>query len=167
MRTAILPVLLLALTMGDLGHADQGASGTAAPPAVVTQGINHVGLTVTKLDASVAFFTDVLGWEVAGGEPDYPSVFVTDGKLFVTLWRATNPDEAVPFDRKNNVGLHHLAMTVGSFDALDDLHRRFVAAGNVTIEFSPEPMGAGPTRHMMIREPSGNRLEFVHTPPRP
>lgn len=26
-------------------------------------------------------------------------------------------------------------------------------------------LSGGPARHMMIREPSGNRLEFIHRPP--
>ena len=133
---------------------------------VLTRGMNHVGLTVSSLDKSTAFFTDILDWDEVGGYPDYPSKFVTDGEMFLTLWQATDPDKAIPFDRKNNVGLHHLAFTVMSREALDVLHERFLAAEGVVIEFSPEPNGGGPTIHMMIREPSGNRLEFAWSPPR-
>lgn len=129
--------------------------------SVVTEGINHIGLAVKDLDRSVSFFTDTLGWRTAGGDPDYPAVFVTDGNSFVTLWRVTDPASAVDFDRKNNVGLHHLAFTVKSLKALHELHQKFLAVEGVRIEFAPEFMGAGPTTHMMIREPSGNRLEFV------
>ena len=133
---------------------------------VLTLGMNHVGLTVSDLDKSVAFFVETLDWREVGGYPDYPSKFVTDGEIFLTLWQATNPDTAIPFDRKNNVGLHHLALTVTSFEALDILHARFLETDGVVIEFSPELNGPGPTKHMMIREPSGNRLEFAYTPPR-
>jgi lactoylglutathione lyase len=35
---------------------------------------------------------------------------------------------------------------------------------NITIEFAPEKIGKGPTQHMMIREPSGNRIEFIARP---
>lgn len=127
----------------------------------VTEGVNHIGLAVSDLEASAGFFTETLGWRRAGGDPDYPAVFVTDGNAFVTLWRVTDPGSAIPFDRKNNVGLHHLAFTVGSLKALHDLHARFLDAEGVRVEFAPEFMGQGPTTHMMIREPSGNRLEFV------
>jgi len=133
---------------------------------VLTLGMNHVGLTVTDLDRSVAFFTDALDWKVVGGYPDYPSKFVTDGEIFLTLWQATDPENAIAFDRKNNVGLHHLALTVNSLEALDVLYERFLKFDGVEIEFSPEPNGGGPTIHMMIREPSGNRLEFAYNPPR-
>ncbi len=128
---------------------------------IVTAGINHLGLAVKDLDRSVAFFTDTLGWRTAGGDPDYPAVFVTDGNAFVTLWQVTDPKNAVEFNRKNNVGLHHLAFTVKSLKALHELHQKFLAVDGVHIEFAPEFMGQGPTTHMMIREPSGNRLEFV------
>ena len=140
------------------------STAAAEPAQAMTRGLNHLGLTVSKLDASVQFFTDTLGWRVAGGDRDYPAVYVTDGQLFLTLWQATEP--AAPFNRKTNVGLHHLALTVDSFEALDVLHRRFLKAPGVVIEFGPELNGGGPTKHMMIREPSGNRLEFAHNPPR-
>ena len=133
---------------------------------ILTAGMNHVGLTVSDLDKSFAFFTETLNWEDAGGYPDYPSKFVTDGELFLTLWQVTDPETALSLDRKNNVGLHHLAITVKSREALDILYRRFLETDGVVIEFSPEPNGGGPTIHMMIREPSGNRLEFAYTPPR-
>ncbi len=132
----------------------------------MTQGLNHLGLTVSKLDKTVAFFTDVLGWRYAGGDPSYPAKFVTDGKIFITLWQARDPKNVVAFDRKNNIGLHHLALTVDSFDRLDELHERFKKAEGVVVEFGPEPNRGGPTKHMMIREPSGNRIEFAHNPPK-
>lgn len=127
----------------------------------VTLGVNHIGLAVKDLDASASFFIDTLGWRKAGGIEDYPSVFVTDGNMFLTLWRVTDPATAADFDRKNNVGLHHLAITVESLEALDMLHEKFKTVEGLRIEFAPEYLGNGPTTHMMIREPSGNRLEFI------
>lgn len=133
---------------------------------VMTAGLNHLGLTVKNLQASTDFFINTLGWKEAGGYPDYPSVFVTDGKLFLTLWQAQDKNRVVAFDRKNNVGLHHLALTVASEATLHELHQRFKLVPNLVIEFAPELNGKGPTIHMMIREPSGNRIEFAYNPPR-
>ena len=142
------------------------STAAAEPAQAMTRGLNHLGLTVSKLDASVAFFTDTLGWRIAGGDKDYPAVYVTDGQLFLTLWQTPDPAAAIPFNRKTNVGLHHLALTVDSFEVLDALYQRFLKTPGVVIEFGPELNGGGPTKHMMIREPSGNRLEFAHNPPR-
>ncbi|MEP2989918.1 MAG: VOC family protein [Parasphingorhabdus sp.] len=126
-----------------------------------TLDLNHIGFAVSKLDATASFFIDTLGWKAAGGRPEYPAKFVTNGKMFVTLWQVTNPDKAVAFDRKNNVGLHHMAITVRDLETLNNLHKKFVAHPYVVVEFAPEHLGNGPTTHMMIREPSGLRLEFI------
>ncbi len=135
-------------------------------PESETAGVNHVGLTVKDLTASTAFFTEALGWRRAGGDADYPANFVTNGDAFVTLWAVQDSANQVDFNRKANVGLHHLAITVTSFTALDALYVRIKDWPGVVIEFAPEPAYGGPAKHMMIREPSGNRLEFVHRPPR-
>ena len=116
----------------------------------LTQGVHHVGLTVTGLDASCGFFTELLGWEKVGAKPDYPAVFVSDGSVMVTLWQARQTSTAKPFDKNNNVGLHHLAIRV---DALDSVYQKLMAAENVDIEFAPEPLREGPTIHMMCYEP--------------
>ena len=38
-------------------------------------GVDHLGLTVSNLDASKAFFTDVLGFKTLGNDPVYPAYF--------------------------------------------------------------------------------------------
>ncbi len=157
-------VMGIALASSLTSRGALAQSPAVAKPEVLTSGLSHIGLTVSDLRQTTAFFTDALGWRVAGGYPDYPSVFVTDGQIFVTLWQATNPAEAVAFDRKNNVGLHHLALSVTSLDALHEMHRRLVAAEGVVVEFGPQLNGDGPTMHMMIYEPSGNRIEFAYSP---
>ncbi|SIN63192.1 lactoylglutathione lyase [Parasphingorhabdus marina DSM 22363] len=154
-------VFLAALAACSPAQETAGPVEADPPEEAVTLGLNHIGFAVSRLDESVAFFVETLGWETAGGEPDYPAVFVTNGEMFVTLWQVTDPANAVAFDRKNNVGLHHMAITVRDLDALNTLHETFVAHEDVTVEFAPEYMGDGPTTHMMIREPSGLRLEFV------
>jgi lactoylglutathione lyase len=127
----------------------------------LTQGVHHVGLTVTDLDASCDFFTGLLGWEQVGGNPDYPAVFVSDGSIMLTLWQAKEPLAAKPFDKNNNVGLHHLAISVADLETLNKIHQKLVAAENVVIEFAPELLRNGPAIHMMCYEPGGIRIEFI------
>ncbi|MFT5350370.1 MAG: lactoylglutathione lyase [Planctomycetota bacterium] len=138
-------------------------AGQAVP---LTSGFNHLGLSVLYLDKSTQFFTETLGWKLSGEDPDYPASFLTDGEMFLTLWQVSDPASAIKFDRKNNVGLHHLAISVPGFDELDALYEKVKQVEGVVIEFAPELAYGGPTKHMMVREPSGNRLEFAHNPPK-
>lgn len=137
------------------------------PPAtntsVVTRGVHHVGLTVPDIAATRAFFVDVLGFDQVGERPDYPAVFVSDGTVMITLWQAADPATATAFDRKNVIGLHHLALLLPEQSALDRLHQRLATAPGVTIEFAPEALRGGPVRHMMCAIPGGVRLEFIAT----
>ena len=127
----------------------------------VTRGAHHVGLTVPDLKAAQAFYVDTLGFNVLGEVPDYPAVFLSDGGTMITLWQADDPENAVAFDRKNVIGLHHLAFTVDGDEALDQLYTRMQTTQNVKIEFAPEPLGDGPTRHFTISMPGGIRIEFI------
>lgn len=107
----------------------------------VTSGVHHVGLTVPDVAETAAFFTGTLGMNQVGQRPDYPAVFVSDGAVMITLWQAADPAAATPFDRRANVGLHHLALSVADRSTLDDLHGRLAEAAGVEIEFAPEPVG--------------------------
>ncbi len=131
-------------------------------PIPVTKGSHHIGLTVSKLEESAAFFVDVLSWSVVQRDSDYPAIFVTDGILMVTLWEVKSSSPA-NFNRKENVGLHHLALSVDSFDDLDAIHKNVTAHG-LKVEFSPELLRDGPVKHMMCYDPSGIRVEFICIP---
>jgi catechol 2,3-dioxygenase-like lactoylglutathione lyase family enzyme len=125
-----------------------------------TAGAHHVGLTVPNLAAAVDFFEEGLGFDAVGEVPDYPAAFLSDGSVMITLWQAEKGENATPFDRHQNLGLHHLAITVRP-GALDDLHKRLESRGDVRIEFAPESLGGGATRHMMTRIPGDIRVEFI------
>lgn len=127
----------------------------------MTLGAHHIGLTVPDVADTKAFFCDTLGFKNLGDRENYPASFVSDGTTMITLWQATSPETATPFDRKNVIGLHHFAIRVIDTATLDTLHRALQSAPGVEIEFGPEPMGDGPTTHMMIAIPGGIRMELV------
>lgn len=127
----------------------------------MTQGINHLGLAVRDLNASVAFFTDVLGWTESGRDESYPRSAVGDGTCRLTLWQVLQHPEPNAFDRRQNIGLHHLALEVATREELYVLHDKISAYPGAKVEFAPEPMGQGPRYHMMFAEPGGIRLELV------
>ncbi len=126
-----------------------------------TQGVHHIGLTVPDLAKTRAFFVDTLGLAQVGEKPDYPAVFLSDGHIMITLWQASDPANAGAFDRRNVIGLHHFALTVDNAEALEALHDKLLATDGVEMEFAPEPLGGGPTKHMMCYIPGGIRTEFI------
>ena len=128
----------------------------------VTKGAHHIGLTVSKLEASARFFVDILGWTEVRRDPDYPAIFVSDGVLMITLWAAKS-EKPTAFDKNANIGLHHLALTVETLTDLDDIYKR-VTDNGIKIEFAPELLRDGPAKHMMCYEPSGIRIEFICVP---
>jgi len=125
----------------------------------ITKGVHHVGLTVSRLEETAAFFTGLLGWQEIRRNDEYPAIFVSDGTNMLSLWQ-TKETPANPFDKHRNVGLHHVAFQVASEDDLNRLHEK-LARQNVPIEFAPELVRQGPAKHMMCYEPSGIRLEFI------
>lgn len=129
-----------------------------------TSGAHHIGLTVPNLAQTKAFFIDVLSFQQVGEKPDYPAVFVSDGTVMITLWQANNPETAVPFDRKNVIGLHHFALKVDGQEKLDALHAILAKTDGVEIEFAPESLSGGEVRHMMCTIPGGIRTEFIALP---
>ena len=127
-----------------------------------TLGIDHLGLTVSDLEASLGFFTEALGWEEFGGNPDYPSAYVRDGHAKITLWQQRVNGSG--FDRHANVGLHHTALKLPDATALQQLFERVKDWPGVKVEFAPELSGNGPKQHFMILEPGGTRMEFSYDP---
>lgn len=131
----------------------------------LTRGLHHLGLAVRDLNEAAEFFSDVLGFKEVGRNDAYPALFVSDGSLTLTLWRVTDPDQAVAFDRKANVGLHHLALAVPDLDALAVVYGRVRDHPGVTVEFPPGPMRPGsPTHHFICAMPGGVRVEFATRP---
>lgn len=125
----------------------------------VTQGTHHIGLTVSKLEESALFFTRLLGWTEVRRNSEYPAIFVSDGKIMVTLW-AIKENPFNEFDKNKNTGLHHIAFNVSSENNLNSIYKKLLN-NKVAIEFAPELLRDGPAKHMMCYEPSGIRVEFI------
>ncbi|MGY5618768.1 VOC family protein [Vibrio cincinnatiensis] len=126
----------------------------------LTSGTHHIGLAVSKLEESAEFFTKLLGWEEVKRREDYPAIFVKDDTLMITLWK-TQIEKPVQFDRKTNVGLHHLALQVKRKEDLFQV-LEVLKANNIEIEFEPTAIREGPSMHMMCYDPSGIRIEFYY-----
>jgi catechol 2,3-dioxygenase-like lactoylglutathione lyase family enzyme len=118
----------------------------------------HVGLRVTDLDRSLAFYT-ALGYAGVGRVPETQFGSLTMLKLpddpFVSLELAHDPERPV----KDVGALNHLVVQVTDLDAaIADLASRGVAAEPAT-----EP-GPG-VRTSWLTDPDGYRIELVQWPP--
>ena len=128
----------------------------------LTRGVHHIGLTVPDLDQARGFFCDVLGFDQVGGVPAYPAIFVSDGAILLTLWRAADPLTARAFDRRVKIGLHHLSLAVADDAALDAAWAKVTAHPEVVVDAAPGPMRPGSTtRHFLVFIPGGIRVEFA------
>ena len=84
--------------------------------------LDHVGIAVTDLDASLAFFRDGLGLDV-GRPEDVPSQLVraqslAAGSASLELLEATSPDSPIAkFLAKRGPGLHHITLRVDDIRA--------------------------------------------------
>jgi catechol 2,3-dioxygenase-like lactoylglutathione lyase family enzyme len=125
----------------------------------ITKGVHHIGLTVSKLEESAAFFISLPGWREVRRNEEYPAIFVSDGSIMLTLW-AAKEQPIVPFNRRRNIGLHHLALQVENEESLNRIYGLLTNNGT-KIEFAPELVRQGPAKHLMCYEPSGIRVEFI------
>ena len=117
----------------------------------------HVGLRVTDLERSLAFYA-AIGYEVVGVVPETPIGRLTMLKLpddeFVTI-ELVHDGEPV----QRGTDLSHLVVKVESMaDTLD------VLAGHGIQPVVPGHEGDDGLRTAFIADPDGRRIELVHWP---
>ena len=84
--------------------------------------LDHVGIAVSDLQASLAFFKDVLGLHVESAEEiasqRVRATFLNTGQSTLEMLEATAPDSAIAkFVEKRGAGMHHVALRVDDIDA--------------------------------------------------
>lgn len=84
--------------------------------------INHIGIAVQSLDASIPFYRDNLGMAFAGIE-EVPEqkvrvAMLAVGESMIELLEPTSEESPVAkFIEKNGVGIHHIAYEVTDIEA--------------------------------------------------
>jgi glyoxylase I family protein len=133
----------------------------------VISGIHHLGLTVRNVDASAAWYREVLGFRRDGElqAPDgarrriFPRHDGLDVRLGLTQHRS---GDRGPFDEAR-VGLDHLAFRVGDRQELAAWAERLAAAG-----VTHSPVAAANSipgaAVLVFRDPDGIQLEFFADP---
>ncbi|MER6444817.1 glyoxalase [Streptomyces venezuelae] len=119
----------------------------------------HVGLNVTDLERSLAFYRDALDFQVLGEGKEEGRRFAflgRDGELVLTLWQqadgAYDPAAA---------GLHHLAFSAGAVEEVRAYEERLRGLG---VAFAYEGVVAhregAASGGIFFHDPDGTRLEI-------
>src|SRR6266705_2590453 len=143
-------------------------------------GADHTGITVSNLERSLAFWRDVLGFElshtahqtgemareitgVAGAEIKLAVVKAPGGHKIELLEYLAPPDRKHVNFRPCDVGSVHVAFTVDKLDAILEK----IAASGWKAAGKPQTLKTGPNagkRVVYVRDPDGTTIEFMEMP---
>lgn len=89
------------------------------------QKINHIGIAVQSLDATIPFYRDALGMPFQGieevAEQKVRVAMLGIGEAKIELLEPTSPDSPIAkFLEKNGQGIHHIAYEVADIRAAID-----------------------------------------------
>lgn len=141
---------------------------------------DHTGITVSNLERSLAFWQNVLGFElshrahqtaelaseitgVAGAEISIAVVKAPGGHKIELLEYLAPPDRKHVDLRPCDVGSVHVAFTVDNLDAVLSA----IAASGWKTAGKPQTLQSGPNagkRVIYIRDPDGTTIEFMQVP---
>lgn len=127
--------------------------------ATSTLRTGHVGLNVTDIERSLAFYKDLLGFELlAEGKEDgrRHALLGRAGRLAVALWEQAEDGYA-----PSRAGLHHLAFQVDTMDEVRAAEAELAARG---VEFAYDGVVAhgegAASGGIFFHDPDGTRLEI-------
>lgn len=133
----------------------------------LTTGFNHVATLTPDLGRYTAFYEEVFGATVVAeteGGPDHPPMAVVHmgGGQELNVFEV--PAESIIGDR-TKIGargrLDHFALSVGSFEALEEVRDRLVARGASPGEVSDFGFAVS----VFFRDPDGTELEVAYHKP--
>lgn len=123
-------------------------------------GIGHVVLKVRDLDRSLAFYRDLLGFQVSGE--------MSNVMIFLTATGANHHDLALlrvgdqaPSPLPTAVGLYHVAIQLPDMDALREAHAALTERGLLK-----GTADHGVSRSLYTADPDGNEIELFCDAPR-
>lgn len=117
--------------------------------------VGHVVLKVRDLERAEQFYTEVLGFEVVMRLKRPRGVFFSLGEQHHDIAVLEVPQDA-DVVKENQVGLHHIALQVGSFAELQECYRT-LKAHNVTIT---QTIDHFITKSIYFIDPDGNGFEL-------
>lgn len=122
--------------------------------------IGHVHLTVSDLDRSVAFYRDVLGFDVTA-KYGRDAVFLSSGGYHHHIGLNTWAGRGAPRPAQGTTGLYHFAILYPDRPALAAAVRRVLEHG-VALEGAADH---GVSEAIYLRDPDGNGVELYRDRP--
>jgi len=134
---------------------------TAQKPVNASVRIGHVHLKVADLERSLAFYRDVLGFEVTqryGSQAAFLSAGGYHHHIGLNTWESAGGQPPPP----GATGLYHVAILYPTRAELADALRRLVKA-NVPLEGASDH---GVSEAIYLRDPDGNGVELYWDRPK-
>jgi len=118
-----------------------------------TSGLNHIIMTIKDVKTSLAFYGDLLGFDL---EPIADGFFFRTGGVAIFFFPSSHP---IPEDRFNEfrIGLDHLSFSAPSEAALQSLADQLLAAGVETKGVETYHTG---NKYVAFRDPDNIQLEY-------
>lgn len=123
-------------------------------------GIGHVHLKVADLERALAFYRDVLGFQLTQRYGD-SAAFLSAGGYHHHIALNTWESQGAPPPSKPSTGLYHLAVLYPDRRTLADALRRVLAAG-VQLDRASDH---GVSEALYLRDPDGNGVELYRDRP--
>jgi glyoxylase I family protein len=127
---------------------------------IIVGGLHHFTLTVTDLQRSVDFYTQVLGFEQIADLGN--AIALHNGSFMLVVALPPDPDQAIVDDRfnENRVGLDHVSFQVENREAMEEaaavLDEKGVSRGAI------RDLGKGFGIYVMaFRDPDNVQLELT------
>lgn len=125
------------------------------PPSTI--GLRHVALNSVNLEASVVFYTKILGMKIEW-QPDADNIYLTSGYDNLALHRAPKD-----FQANSQQRLDHVGFMLAKLEDVDIWHD-FMVAHQIEIVAKPKTHRDG-ARSFYCRDPDGNVLQIIYHPP--